>query len=126
MQTFKTLINGTLRNYKNATNLSQLVPMFIKRAIEDCEGIEIPKGQLIASVQEFVNSYGENMIQNQLDNSDNIEYTICGIDEVASHISNMGWIVINDKSINNTEQYHLILNWFVGKGIKDYEYLPVQ
>ena len=120
---FSTLINGTLTNYTNATELKQLVPTFIKKAIEHCEMSEIPKGGLVAACQDFVNSYGENMIENQLNDENEIKYTICTIDEVASHISNMGWIVIDKKSINNTEQYKMILDWFIKKGIKDYEYV---
>ena len=116
------LLNDTHTTFTNVTELKNMVVPYIRKAIEQAEGITIPKGELVAAVQKYVNEYGECIIDNQLSDYGTVQFTIIGVGEVVDHICNMGWITKDRTSINNSLQNELILNWFNSKNIQDYEY----
>lgn len=120
--TYGILLGDTHYTYKKAESAKQLVAPYLRKVIEDMEGITIPPGELKKAVQDFVNGYGEVTMENQLSDHGKIDYTIVTYGEVADHLMNQGWITENSRSIDNRLQARMIEEWMAEKGIQDYEY----
>lgn len=115
------IIGRTLTTYTNVNTLEQMVPAYLRKIIE-MEGKKIPAGGLVDAVQNYVNEYGESVVENQmLDYGEVNPGTVVSIMDAASHLADMGWITINKNSIDNMKQYRMIYDWMKRKGIKDFE-----
>jgi hypothetical protein len=120
-KTFGILVSGSHTTFTGATSATQIVPLFIRKVIEAEDGINIPTGGLKLAVQNYVDGYGEAVVENQLNDYGEVQYPVISIEEVADHLMNQGWITVNRKSIDNRLVAQMIHTWMKEKDIEDYD-----
>jgi hypothetical protein len=113
--------NHTRYTHPSIQEPKQLVATYLRKVIEMQEGITIPKGSLKEAVQKYVNEYGETVVENQFNDYGKVEYPIVSFEDVAYHLSYMGWITMNGKTIDNGLHGQLLADWMKAKGISDYD-----
>jgi len=118
---FGTVLNGRHYIYSQATSLDQMIPVFIRKVLEDMNQEQIERGGLTQALQVFHKEYAETLIENTISDNGSIQGSIICIEDSADHIMNQGWITENKKTVDNRLVSNMIYAYMSKIGIQDYD-----